>query len=880
VRSRPHLKVLGLLVLLPSFALVAAPAQLLAADCDSNGIEDECDLACGEPGMPCDVPGCGQGVDCDANGQLDACELGTAVTFASPQLSPLSYSYPQQYRRVGVPPAGGDVTFRFTARGQFGKNVHNCLNQHMIVYVSGYYLGYVFYDGGLTCPTIPQEAALTMSADLYNAAIRNGELVVDMMPNYRVIDGYCENQAHIQSFAQVTVTYQTVADCNANGVLDACDLRDGTDVDCDSNGVPDGCEYDCNGNAIPDVCDLAAGTSSDCNANERLDECEVAAGKDCNGNRIPDDCDIAGGTSPDCNRNKVPDECDLNVLPMHFQVHKRYPVGGEGQPFSLPGTFQGMAVGDFNEDGRRDLAVVGAGAPGNVSILLANGESGFAAPRFLGCGSKLTTAILAHDFNLDGHLDLVLGDYPGGATGNVYLQLGDGAGGFSPACTLPVGTPLFFAAGDFNDDTIPDVAMSRYDDGQIVILEGLGTRLIEGSVLNPGGFAYSVAAADFDKDDYPDLAVGLTTDRIAILRGYGAGGFGAPELVVTGFYPVFVMTADVNADGWPDVVSSNYQDGWVSVILNGAGGFVPQATYGVGSYPAGLAAADLNGDGHLDLAVANYESQNVSVLVGTGGGLFGSPVVSPAGQGILGIAVCDFDGDYGADLAVLGWDNNGSGTISVLLQGVPASQDCNANSVPDECESPADCNQNGIRDFCELYDGSSPDCNASGVPDECELDTDGDGLIDDCDDDDDSDGVLDDGGGNGTIGDQPCADGRTVGCDDNCRLVPNPAQEDTDGDGHSDACDACPHNVPGMPVDETGCVSLVLPGDFDRDGDVDQSDYGRFQACVSGWLVPQNDPQCARARMNGDEFVDWRDRELFLGCLSGAAMAADPNCAD
>lgn len=43
-------------------------------DCNDNGVPDDCDVDCGSPGGPCDVPGCGQSTDCDRNRIPDECE--------------------------------------------------------------------------------------------------------------------------------------------------------------------------------------------------------------------------------------------------------------------------------------------------------------------------------------------------------------------------------------------------------------------------------------------------------------------------------------------------------------------------------------------------------------------------------------------------------------------------------------------------------------------------------------------------------------------------------------------------------------------------------------------------------------------------------------
>ncbi len=70
----------------------------------------------------------------------------------------------------------------------------------------------------------------------------------------------------------------------------------------------------------------------------------------------------------------------------------------------------------------------------------------------------------------------------------------------------------------------------------------------------------------------------------------------------------------------------------------------------------------------------------------------------------------------------------------------------------------------------------------------------------------------------------------------------------------------------------------ALKPDMDRDGDVDQQDYGRFQTCLTGAYIPQTDPDCADARLDEDSDVDADDAALFLGCFSGPDVLANPAC--
>lgn len=85
------------------------------------------------------------------------------------------------------------------------------------------------------------------------------------------------------------------------------------------------------------------------------------------------------------------------------------------------------------------------------------------------------------------------------------------------------------------------------------------------------------------------------------------------------------------------------------------------------------------------------------------------------------------------------------------------------------------------------------------------------------------------------------------------------------------------YGVPGI-ADDTATTDCAPAGDFDDDGDVDLDDFGHFQTCMTGTAVPQNEPDCLDARLDGDLDVDDDDLALLRGCFSGADIPADITC--
>lgn len=66
--------------------------------------------------------------------------------------------------------------------------------------------------------------------------------------------------------------------------------------------------------------------------------------------------------------------------------------------------------------------------------------------------------------------------------------------------------------------------------------------------------------------------------------------------------------------------------------------------------------------------------------------------------------------------------------------------------------------------------------------------------------------------------------------------------------------------------------------DYDLDLDVDQEDFAHFQRCYTGTDVPQDDPACWNALLDGDSDVDRDDFLVFQACRSGPGLPATDDC--
>lgn len=310
--------------------------------------------------------------------------------------------------------------------------------------------------------------------------------------------------------------------------------------------------------------------------------------------------------------------------------------------------------------------------------------------------SKLSTDLLAEDFDGDGHLDLAALRFR-----IVSILLGDGTGSFVASGDYPIaGTSFHLETGDLNSDGILDLVTASENVDALTILLGTGDGCFLDPIVVPTiDDAITVTVADLNGDGLQDImAVPFYSgDDSRVHLGDGQGSFPSEiDIDLSGSFES-CLSGDFNQDGIVDVAAI---DSRLNVVLGtGEGQFAPHEDYrggaGAGSMFAldldfdgrldiltarglgivchkGLASGafysgvvssgpgvgnravltDLNGDGYMDVAKANDDSDDITLFLGTGGLAFEYQYRIGATSGPKSIAAGDFDEDGRPDLIV------------------------------------------------------------------------------------------------------------------------------------------------------------------------------------------------------------------------------------
>jgi len=247
-------------------------------------------------------------------------------------------------------------------------------------------------------------------------------------------------------------------------------------------------------------------------------------------------------------------------------------------PVTFPNTsgFDSPAVAavDLNNDDKLDVVVAHeiacytapCVASELISVVIGNGDGTFQPSREMQVGRGMAE-IAVGDYNRDGFKDLALA----GVQGQVYRLYGVGDGTFVQQPTLIAVVDQSFIpvtdidVADFNGDSIQDLAAAVPHNGSrtaILIGNADGTFRAPLVLTDPGlRLPQQQAVADYNGDGFQDLALSLGDGNQGVMQirnGNGDGTFQAPVQYLvppptSSLGGIFIVSANLNADARPDI---------------------------------------------------------------------------------------------------------------------------------------------------------------------------------------------------------------------------------------------------------------------------------------------------------------------------------------
>lgn len=334
------------------------------------------------------------------------------------------------------------------------------------------------------------------------------------------------------------------------------------------------------------------------------------------------------------------------------------------------------SVGDFNRDGKLDIAASPTGAAG-IQIFLGVGDGTFTTGMTITTAAGQTSTV--GDVNGDGYLDFIHGHYT--TNDSIDVALGNGDGTFKAVVSYQTTTnwrPSNAVLADVNGDNKIDLLASSGS----TTLTPLGVMLGNGDgtfnaftsygVTTWGG-GFELEAADFNGDNKIDTVVlnfqGGTGQSATLFLGNGDGTFKASTTITLGVSvgPRSSIVADIDNDGDQDLAIGETGTTSIMILLNNGDGTFTIANSFSSSGPSGLKHADINGDGFIDLLATETSPNRIGVYFGNGDGTFKARMSSASMGTITGShSIGDFNSDGAIDVATSGGADS---TIKVFMGG-------------------------------------------------------------------------------------------------------------------------------------------------------------------------------------------------------------------
>jgi hypothetical protein len=320
---------------------------------------------------------------------------------------------------------------------------------------------------------------------------------------------------------------------------------------------------------------------------------------------------------------------------------------------------EALTAADLRGEGHDDL--VAANADGTVTVLLGDGSGHFRALAAVKAGAGALSSVIAGDFNHDGKADIAI-THAGASKLTVLLGRGDGT--FERGVDYAVGnSPANVIASDVNHDGVLDLIAVNRGANTFSVLVGVGDGTFKTSIdFTAGNSPFALVSGDFDGDGREDLAILNSGDKsISIPLGLGDGTFHAAPAYKTDLEHKAIAAGDLTGAGRQDLVVTNYCGddasckgrGTATVFLAKSDGTYEQAgKYSLGSGPVSVSLADVNGDKKLDLIALNQNDKTLTIMPGLGDGKFGEPQTYALAANPRALFVGDLNGDGRPDLAI------------------------------------------------------------------------------------------------------------------------------------------------------------------------------------------------------------------------------------